>query len=136
MPKIDHLTVCIAHNVSRQSTTVSEEKAQDFASDMLSLCFFMVHDTSRGCHYNITKRKPIQFSTIAKIKINRLLPKLSWRKQIIGPLLNVSNGNIKSWGNDTTLVQPSSKVNDNLSCAMVIDDLEFTNVAWEQDVLN
>ena len=129
MPKIYHLTVCIAHNVSRQPTTVSEEKAQDFASNMLSLCFFMVHDTSRSCHYNITTRKSKQFNTIKNTKINKLLPKLSGRKQIIGPLLNVSNGDIKSWGNDTTLVQASSKVNDNFSCAMVIDDLEFTNVA-------
>ncbi len=34
-----------------------EEESQDFASQMFSSSLFVVHDTARGCHHNVTEKQ-------------------------------------------------------------------------------
>jgi hypothetical protein len=75
---------------------------------VLSLCFFVVHDTGRGGHDNVTE--------------------LSCWQQVVGPVVNVTNLDVESWLNDTTLVQSTVQLNDNLTGSVVIDEFEFTNV--------
>ena len=75
---------------------------------MLSSSFFVVHDTSRCGQDNQTE--------------------LSSRQQVVGPSLDISDFDVESWGNDTTLVQSTGKLNDNLSGSVVVDVFELTDV--------
>ena len=71
---------------------------------MLSSGLLVVHDASRGGQHHI--------------------PELSGGKEVVGPLLNISDGDIEPGGDDTTLVEASCKVDDNLASSVVIDDLK------------
>merc|ERR1712224_29828 len=77
---------------------------------MLSPSFLVIHDASRSGQDNI--------------------PKLSRRKEIVCPLLNFVDLNVKSWGNDTTLVQPSVQIYNDLSSSVIVDNLELSNVSF------
>jgi len=68
----------------------------------------VVHDTSRSGQDNVTK--------------------LSGWQQVVSPSLNVSDLDVESWRNDTTLVQSTVQLNDDLSGSVVVDVLELTNV--------
>ena len=50
-------------------------------------------------------------------------------EQVGSKLLNLVQGDVKSWRNDTALVQSTKKVDDNLTTSMVVDDLELSNVS-------
>lgn len=53
---------------------------------------------------------------------------LTGRKELVGPLLNVVEGAIEAGGDDTRLVQAAQKVDDDLAGAVVIDNLELSDV--------
>ena len=72
---------------------------------MLPPGLLVVHDASRGGQHHI--------------------PKLSGGKEVVGPLLNVSDGNIEPGGDDTTLIEASCKVDNNLASSVVINDLKY-----------
>ena len=76
---------------------------------MLLLSLVVVHDTVRGGEDEVTE--------------------LTGRKKVLGPLLDSIKGNIEAGGDDTTLVDTTNKVDDDLTSTLVIDDLELTNVA-------
>merc|ERR1719213_104359 len=57
----------------------------------------MIHNSTRGCQHNIAK--------------------LSGRKKVVSPLLNV-----------TALIQAPSKIDNNLSRSMVVNNLKLSNV--------
>ncbi|KND96222.2 40s ribosomal protein s22 [Candidozyma auris] len=76
---------------------------------MLSSGLLVVHDTSRSSQDNITES--------------------SSRQQVVSPSLNILNLDVKSWGNDTTLVQSTSQSNNNLTRSVVINVFKLTNVA-------
>ena len=69
----------------------------------------MVHDTQRRGHHNVTE--------------------LTRGQKVGGPLLDLADLQIEAGGNDTTLVDAANKLDDNLSAAVVIDDLELPNVS-------
>jgi hypothetical protein len=50
-------------------------------------------------------------------------------EQLVGPLLNVVEGAVEAGGDDSRLVETAQKVDDDLARAVVIDDLELTNVS-------
>ena len=81
----------------------SEEESQNLASKMLSSSFLVIHDPSRCSQNNI--------------------PKLPGWEEVVSPLLNVSNPNIKSGRDDATLVEATSEVNNNLARSVVINNL-------------
>ena len=76
---------------------------------MLSSGLLMIHDSSRGGQDNVTK--------------------LSWRKQVVGPLLDLVDGDIEPGGDDTALVQSSSQVDDDLAGSVIVDDLKLPDVS-------
>jgi hypothetical protein len=75
---------------------------------VFSSSLFVVHDTSRGSQDNVTE--------------------LSGWQQVVSPLLNVTNSNVKSWRDDTNLVQTTVQLDNNLTRSVVINVLELTNV--------
>ena len=75
---------------------------------MLSSGLLVVHDTSGSGQDNETELS-------------------SWQ-QVVSPLFNVGNLDVESWRDDTTLVQSTVQLNDNLTRSVVIDVLKLTNV--------
>lgn len=71
-------------------------------------------------------------TTLSFILLFTKLPKLARWKKIIRPFLNISDWDIKSWRNDTTLVKSSSQVHDNFTGSVVINNLELADVTCEQ----
>lgn len=70
----------------------------------------MVHNTSRGSKDNETK--------------------LARGEEVVNPVLQLGKLNVKARGNNTTLVEASVQVNNNLSGAVIINDFEFINVTY------
>lgn len=60
-------------------------ETQNLTRDVLSSGFFMVHDTGGGGQDDVTE--------------------LSGWQQVSSPFFNITNLDVKSWRNDTTLVQ-------------------------------
>lgn len=87
----------------------SVNETQDLTGNMLSSGLLVVHDTSRGGQDDVTK--------------------LSGRQQVVGPSLNVLDLHVESWRNDTTLVQSTGQLNNNLTRSVVVDVLKLTDVA-------
>lgn len=83
-------------------------ETQNLTRNVLSSGFFMVHDTSRGGQDDVTE--------------------LSGWQQVGSPFFNVTNLNVKSWGNNTTLVQSTVQLDDNLTRSVVVNVFEFANV--------
>lgn len=77
---------------------------------MLSSGLFVVHDTSRGGQDNLTERTGGQ--------------------QQGDPVLDSVQGDVESGRDDTSLVQSTVELDDDLAASVVIDDFEFTDVAF------
>ena len=86
-----------------------KEESEDLSTSVLSSGFLVVHDTIGGSEDELSK--------------------LTRREQIGSELLDLINGDIKSWRNDTALVQTSKKIEDNLAGSMVVDNLKLSNVS-------
>lgn len=57
---------------------------------------------------------------------------LSRWQELGDPLLDLSELNVESWRDDSALVQSSVELDDNLSGSVVVDLLEFADVAWKR----
>lgn len=68
----------------------------------------MVHDTVGGGEHDVTK--------------------LAGREQIGDPLLNLVDADVEPRGDDTALVETADEVDDDLARAVIINDLELTDV--------
>ena len=89
-----------------KNTLVNETK--DLTRDMLSSGLLVVHDTSRSGQNNITELS-------------------SWQ-QVLSPLLDITDLDVESWGNDATLVQSTVQLDNDLTRSVVVNVLELTNV--------
>ena len=58
------------------------------------------------------------------------VPELPGREEVDDPLLDVVGGDVEPGGDDSALVQASVKLDDNLSGAVVVDELELSDVAF------
>lgn len=85
------------------------KESKDLASSLLSTSFVVVHDAISGGEHNVSKAT-------------------SW-EHVLHPLLYLMNGAIKAGGDHTTLVDTADQVYNNLAVAVIIENLEFTNVA-------
>ena len=56
-------------------------------------------------------------------------PELTRRQEVVGPLLNVGDGDVEPGHDDAALVEATGQVDDDLAAAVVVDDLELSNVA-------
>ena len=75
---------------------------------MLSSGLLVVHNTSRGGQNDVTE--------------------LSGWQQVLSPLLDITDLDVESWGNDTTLVQSTVQLDNDLTRSVVVNVLELTNV--------
>jgi len=57
-------------------------------------------------------------------------PESTRRKEQIDPGLDLSDLDVEPRGDDASLVEPTVQLDDDLAGAVVIDELEFTNVAY------
>jgi len=69
----------------------------------------VVHNTGGGCENDVSE-------------LTR------WQK-LDDPLLEICEADVVSWGDDASLVQSAVQLDDNLSGSVVINFLEFSNVA-------
>ena len=88
----------------------SVEVAEDLATDVLSLGFFVVHDTVGSGENDVSE--------------------LSGGEDVVDELLEVLEFEVVSGGDDSALVQSSVQLNDDLSVSLVVNDLEFTDVTY------
>ena len=88
------------------------EEPNDLSSDVLSSGLFVVHDTSTGGQDDVAE--------------------LTRRQQLDDPLLKVTKLDVVAGRDDTGLVETAVELNDNLATAVVVNLLEFTNVACAQ----
>lgn len=51
-------------------------------------------------------------------------------EQVDNPLLEVTELDVVSWGDDTSLVETSVELDNNLAVAVVIDLLVLSDIAW------
>lgn len=58
------------------------------------------------------------------------IPELSGREEVAGPFLYLIQRHVKPWTDDTTLVQTSIQVDNNLSRSMIVDYLKLTDVTY------
>lgn len=84
------------------------EVAEDLTSDVLLSGLLVVHDTSRSGKNNETK--------------------LSSREKVVDPVLNLANADIEARRDDTSLVNTTVKLNNDLTGTVVIDVLKLTDV--------
>ena len=84
------------------------EESQYFSSRLFASGFFMGHDPVGGTDENVTK--------------------LTGRKKIDNPLLNLIDLDIETGTDNTTFIDASSQFHNNLAGSVVVNDLEFSNV--------
>ena len=87
----------------------SVEETEDLSTDLVLSGGLVVHDTLVGGEDDVSE--------------------LSGWKNLIDELLEILKFEVESWGDDTTLVESSVKINDDLTVSLIIDDLEFTDVS-------
>ncbi|KAH3664110.1 hypothetical protein OGAPHI_004824 [Ogataea philodendri] len=85
------------------------DETKDLTRNVLSLGLLVVHDTSRGGQDNVTELS-------------------SWQ-QVSSPSLDVVDLDVESWLDDTTLVESTVQLDNNLSGSVVVNVFEFSNVA-------
>jgi len=85
------------------------EEAQDLATGVLPFGLLVVHDAV-GCRQDD-------------------VPELARRQEVVDPLLHLAGAYVKARRDDTALVDAPDKIDHDLAAAVVIDDLELTNVA-------
>jgi len=84
------------------------EETDDLAGDVLPPRLFVVHDTRRGGEHNVAE--------------------LTRRQELDDPLLEIAELDVVAGGDDTSLVETSVELDDDLAVAVVIDLLELANV--------
>lgn len=85
------------------------EETNDLSGDMLSSGLLVVHDTSAGGENNVAE--------------------LTRWQQLDNPLLEVAELDVVARRDNTGLVQATVELNNHFAAAVVIDFLEFANVA-------
>ena len=86
-----------------------EEESEDLSSQMFSSGLFMVHDAA-GCGHDD-------------------VPELTRGQQVVGPLLDVGDSNVKPGRDDATLVESAGEIDDDFAATVVVDDFELADVA-------
>lgn len=75
---------------------------------MLSTGLVVIHNSISGGEHDVTET--------------------TGRKDILNPLLNVLDRDVEAGGDNTALVKSANKLHNDLAGAVVVDDLELTNI--------
>lgn len=96
--------------IQQRTSSINDlvEETEDLTTGVLLLSLVVVHDTIRGGDDEVTE--------------------LTGREEVLSPLLNRVNGNIETRRDDTALVDATGEVDDDLASALVVNNLELTNV--------
>lgn len=94
--------------------SVSVEVAEDLATDVLSLGLFVVHDAVGGGEDDLSE--------------------LSGGEDVVDELLEVLELEVVSGGDNAALVESAVELNDDLTRALVINNLELADVTYMQKV--
>jgi len=78
---------------------------------VLLTSLFVIHDTSRGGQDKVTE--------------------LTGRQQVSGPLFELGELDVETGRDDTTLVDTTVELNNNLTGTVIINDFELANVTWK-----
>lgn len=84
------------------------EITEDFTTGVLSTALLVIHDTVRGSKNDVTEG--------------------TGGEEVGNPLLDIGKGNVETGRDDTALVEATDEVDDDLARALIINDLELTNV--------
>jgi hypothetical protein len=90
-------------------TPLLTEVANDLSTSVLSPCLLVVHDPCRGGEHHEAERPG--------------------RKKLVDPVLDLAKRHVESWRDDTALVDAAVELHDDLAGSVVVDLLEFPNVA-------
>lgn len=120
-----------------------KEETKDFASQVFPPGLFMVHNSSTRGQHNISEIRDNKFSfqscfeylLLTEWRCEVYSPKLTTWEKVVGPLLNVCDCDVEPGWNDTTFVQPSGKVYNNLSAPVVVNNFKFSNVTCNWKLL-
>jgi len=85
-----------------------EEVPKDLSTSMFSFRFLMIHDSKGGGENQVSE--------------------LTGRKDVGGPTLKIIEGDIKTWGDNSTLVDAANQLHNNLSTPLIINNLIFSDV--------
>lgn len=84
------------------------EETKHLSTSMLSPCLFMVHNTVRGGENDVSE--------------------LTGWKQVRDPLLDLSNSDIETGGNDSAFVETTDEIDNDLAGTMIINEFELADV--------
>ena len=84
------------------------EETKNLTTSMLGTSLFVIHDTSRGGQDQVTE--------------------LTSRQQVSGPLFELGELDVETGRDNTTLVDTTVKLNNDLTGTVIINDFELTNV--------
>lgn len=83
--------------------------SEDLPTNVLAPGLLVVEDTGRGGEDDLSEGPG--------------------REQQVDPVLDVTNGDVVTGGDDTSLVETTVELNDDLAGAMIVDDLELADVS-------
>lgn len=95
---------------------------------MFATGFFVIHDTCAGGQHDVAKMEEFKLKKIYEL-FHRNLPELTGWEQSVSPFLDVEDWNIEAGTDDTGLVKSAGEIDDDLSCTMIVNNFEFTDVA-------
>lgn len=87
------------------------EETKDFTSGLLGTSLVVIHDAEGGGEHKVAE--PTR------------------RKNVLHPLLDVMHRDIETGGDHSALVDAANQVDNNLARAVVIKNLEFSDVAYK-----
>lgn len=96
---------------------------------MFTTGLFVIHDASAGGQHDVATTRDDILVRLAAKGDSSDSPELTRWEQCVCPLLDVKDGNVEARADDTSFVESSGKIDDDLSCAVIIDNFEFSDVA-------
>ena len=85
------------------------EETKDLSTSLLSTGLVVIHDTESGSEHNVTET--------------------TGRQNIDDPLLDVCVTQIETGRDHSTLVDATDQLNHDLTVAVIVEDLELTNIS-------
>lgn len=85
------------------------DESEDFAASLLPSGLVVVHDTERGGEHEV--------------------PEATRRQDILYPLLDIRLLHIEARGDHTALVNAANKLDHDLAGAMIVENLEVTDIS-------
>jgi hypothetical protein len=85
------------------------EKAQNLSTSLLATGFFVIHDTSRSSKNQETE--------------------LTGRQEVVDPSFDILLLDVEARRNNSSLIDTTNQLHNNLSGAVIINNFKFANVA-------